>query len=56
VVVEAFIALGFPVVRLALGVFLPQLSPDARPDLPLHLAEHFAAVGVMKVADPPLTR
>ncbi len=54
VIVEAFVAVGFPVLRLGSAVFLPQPSPDARPDLPLHLAKHFTAVGVVEVPYPPL--
>jgi len=51
-VVEAFVAVSFSVLRFGLGVLLPQPSPHALPQLPLHVVEHLRAVGIMKVADP----
>jgi hypothetical protein len=52
VIVEAFIAVGVPISRFGLGVFLPQPSSHALPHVPLHFVEHSRAVGVMKATDP----
>ncbi len=49
---EAFVAVGIAIVRLGLGLFLPQPSPDTLPHLPLHFVEHTRAIGVVEVADP----
>ena len=51
-IVKALVTEGLPIMCFGFGVFLPQPSSDAFPELLLHFTEHSRAVGVMKVADP----
>ena len=49
---QAFVPILRPVMRPALGVFLPQPSPDSMTHLPLHLPKHLVPLRVVKGPDP----
>ena len=49
---QAFVPILRPVMRTALGVFLPQPSPNSITHLHLHLREHLFTLRVVEVPDP----